>query len=339
MSGSALRSKPPFGPMNTMVTGVTTYLKRLFAAKLGRCALCMRAALHGAAGVWLLVLIAVLAGMHLLLTSVLASVATALTGLTLAHVVAYVWRATPITPGTSCCAKHRVLQPQQFRQLQRRSMLRAASSLPAAFGLTYMAWAPRLARAQTKQNVETGVKEYRTELTCDAKGAACTGKCIFGAVVRYDFVPLADNKKKITRFYIEWFVDQEGSCDPSVDRGFGDFDFKCVGDSKECKVTGGNIWDCPCGSKVFFVDLNETDDNNCICPDRVAVAHGRCGAPFAFEKECPEGFEFIDLDFIHKVTCGCPDAPSGHLTRGNLDIVFQYYNGEISFDRSIAPKK
>ena len=131
-----------------------------------------------------------------------------------------------------------------------------------------------------------------------------------------------------------WAQDGTGVCAASIDRGNGAFDFQCGG-AKPCKVTGGNIWQCPCDTVVKFVPLGASTAEECTCPNeknRTAYAQGRCGAPILVAKACD--FEWIDINFRHKVTCTCA---TGGITRGDLVVVAQYRNGAITFGGDVQP--
>jgi hypothetical protein len=56
------------------------------------------------------------------------------------------------------------------------------------------------------------------------------------------------------------------------------------------------------------------------------------GAPVWIAKACE--FEWLDLNFQHKVTCGCPD---GHISRGFLTVVATFRDGVISFGGDYKP--
>jgi hypothetical protein len=86
-----------------VLTPLVTYMRRLLTAKLGRCSLCMRAALQGAVGTWLLVLVVSLLALHPQLVAVALVAALSFSGLVVAHAVAFVWRARLVVPGAPCC--------------------------------------------------------------------------------------------------------------------------------------------------------------------------------------------------------------------------------------------
>jgi len=176
---------------------------------------------------------------------------------------------------------------------------------------------------------------FQNTLTCpDATGGtAC--QCTFTAYFGYDFKWLSATQIQVTRFTMRWAEGSTGTCEPEITRGSGAFDFQCVGDKQPCQFTGGNIFSCPCDTRIQFVPLTGTADE-CICPNtqnKTDYAQGVCGAPVWIEKTCT--FQWIDLNFQHKVTCSCPD---GHISRGFLTVVAQFSNGAIQFGGDWVPK-
>ena len=84
-----------------------------------------------------------------------------------------------------------------------------------------------------------------------------------------------------------------------------------------------------------FVPLGTSTPDDCTCPNaenRTAYAQGRCGAPILVAKACD--FEWIDINFRHKVTCTCA---TGAITRGDLVVVAQYRNGALTFGGDVQP--
>ncbi|MBI3938430.1 MAG: DUF3624 family protein [Betaproteobacteria bacterium] len=306
-----------------------TSVRMQVSSKLGRCSRCMRASLLGALGSVALALVLAVAGLPALLVGVAVLVAASFCGLVLAHAAAYVYHGThPTSVALSrpCCGQRRPAQ-RPIVQLERRPVLQVLTSLPAAFGLTYLASVSRAAAQPT--GAITDRKVFRQTLSC----LPCAGVCTVEAFFEYDYVPLEGSKIQVTRFKMTWNQASTGSCEPSIDRGSGAFDFQCVGDTQPCKLTGGNIWRCPCGTRIEFVPLGTSTAEDCTCPNernKVAYAQGVCGAPISIEKQCD--FQWINLDFTHKVTCSCPE---GGITRSGLDVLVQYRDGAIAFGGDI----
>jgi hypothetical protein len=292
----------------------------------------MRGSLLGALASLAVLLGLMAAGLPPLLLGLAGAVTASFGALVLAHAVAYVYHATHPTPmalSRPCCGQRRRIQPALL-PLQRRPLLPTLLSLPAAFGLTQLAWVPRAAAQPAGTNalapMMSASKEFMSSIPC-----ACGGACVFRATFDYDYVPLAGDKKQVTRFKMTWYEPEAGSCQPEIERGFGAFDFQC-GNEKPCKITGGNIFRCPCETVVQFVPLGDSDMDDCRCPNpknKVAYAQGVCGAPISVEKECST-FQWINLDFTHKLTCGCGQAEN----RGGLVVFVQYKDGTITFDKA-----
>ena len=289
-------------------------------AKLGRCSRCMRASLVGAlAGGGLLVAV-LLAGLPPLLVGAAAVLAAAFAVLVVAHAGAYVYYATHPTAvalGGPCCGQRRAAQRPRF-QLQRRPLAQALVSLPAAFGLARLVPVPG-ALAQSAR--PPGTRQVFS---------IALGGCTFSATFAYDFdrLPGPGGKIQVTRFRMTWDQGGTDGCDPSIDRGNGAFDFQCP-DGKECKLTGGNIWQCACDTLIKFVPLGTSTEQDCTCPNeqnRTAYAQGLCGAPYLIEKACD--FRWIDINFRHKVTCTCA---TGGILRGDLVVVAQFRDGVLTF--------
>jgi hypothetical protein len=281
----------------------------------------MRASLAGAVAACALGGGAVAAGLPAPVVGLAALVAASFTILVVAHALAYVIRPLPV--GGPCCGQ------QQPRLFVRRPLLQGVLSLPAAFGLSQVlgvsraAAQPELAPPPTMRTAE-----FHSTLTCPAgsAGAACT--CDFTAKFGYDFERVSPTQIRVTRFTMQWGEGSTGTCAPEINRGSGAFDFQCVGDTQPCKLTGGNVFACPCGTTIQYVPLTGSQDK-CKCPNqdnKKDYAQGVCGAPVWIEKAC--NFQWITLDFQHKVTCGCPD---GHISRGFLTVVAKYSNGAITF--------
>jgi hypothetical protein len=308
--------------------------RRQVSSKLGRCPRCMRASLRGTLASGAVALALAITGLPPLLTALATLVAAGFGALTLAHAAAFVHHGTraPTAGHSRPCCGQRPSDGQPFLPVQRRPLLQVVTSLPAAFGLAHLAWVPRVAGAAVRPaNAVTDRKVFRQTLGC----APCAGDCTFEAFFEYDYVPLDAGKIQVTRFKMTWNQASTGTCQPSIDRGSGAFDFQCVGDTQPCKLTGGNIWRCACDTRIQFVPLGNSTPEDCICPNeknKVAYAQGVCGAPISVEKEC--SFQWIDLNFTHKVTCSCPQ---GGITRGGLDVLVQYRDGVITFGGDVQP--
>jgi hypothetical protein len=314
--------------MSTVVR-LTRWGRGQVAAKLGRCTRCMRASLQGAAGAGALAGAAALAGLAPVLVGLLALVAAGFGGLVVAHAVAYVVR--PLPAGGPCCGQ------RPPRLVLRRPVLQAVLSLPSAFGLTQVLALSRAA-AQTALAPPATPHQavFSTELTCPggAGGAPCT--CTFTATFGYDYRQVSPTKKRLTHFTMQWGQGSTGTCAPSIERGSGAFDFQCVGDKQPCKLTGGNVFACPCGTTIQYVPLTGSQ-KECLCPNqdnKRDYAQGVCGAPVWIDKACE--FEWLDLNFQHKVTCGCPD---GHISRGFLTVVATFRDGVLSFGGDYKPAR
>ena len=153
-------------------------------AKLGRCSRCMRASLLGALAAAGLLVAVLLAGLPPLLVGGAGALAAAFWGLVAAHAGAYVYHATRPTPvalGRPCCGQPRAA-PRALLQLPRRPLGQALVSLPAAFGLTQLAGAPRAAAQPAGTTV---TRTFRKTLGCPP----CDDACVFEAFFTYTFRP------------------------------------------------------------------------------------------------------------------------------------------------------
>jgi hypothetical protein len=287
----------------------------------------MRASLAGAAGAWGLAWAAAtlsVLGVPALVGQVAVAAGVGLSALVVAHALAYVVRPAPA--GGPCCGQ------AHPRQLVRRPVVQSVLALPAAFGLTLRgaAGGARLAAAQTAleppPTQRTAV--FRSSLTCPG-GCECRFRALFG----YDFTGPSAGPIRVTRLTMRWEQESTGTCVAGIERGGGAFDFQCAPvngvASKVCKLTGGNIWSCACETTIQFLPQGNSSADDCKCPNdknRNAYAQGLCGPPIWIEKAC--AFEWITLDFKHKVTCSCPD---GHITRGYLTVLATFRNGDIEF--------
>lgn len=317
----------------SVLSAVPGRVRLLIDTKLGRCSRCMRAALLGTAGTWVVVLAAALAGVPALGVGIALVAAGAFSALSVAHAVAYVVRPLPV--GTPCCGNRQPLL------LVRRPALQAMASLPAAFGLTQVLRVGRAAaQPQTAPPPPPPATPYsavfRSTLDCSAGagGTACT--CTFTATFGYDFVR-EGSKIRLTQLTMQWGEGSTGTCQPEINKGSGAFDFQCVGDSKVCRLTGGNLWQCACDTTIQFLNLPGHTAAECVCPNeqnRTAYAQGVCGPPVWIAKSC--SFEWVTLDFAHKVTCDCPD---GHISRGFLNVVAIYKNGALTFGGDWVPNE
>ena len=302
--------------------------------KLGRCSRCMRASLLGSLGTVGALLVLAAAGLPTLVVGATAAVAAAFCALVLAHAAAYVYHGTrpnAVVQTGPCCGQRSPAAssaPQRLLMLQRRPLVQVLFSLPTAFGAGQLAWVPRAA-AQTTPTPPTpdfnGLATFRKRLDC-----SCGGECVFQAFFDYT-ATTANGKTKVTHFRMRWDQTASTGCAPSIDRGMGAFDFQCPDQDKPCRITGGNIWQCPCNTFVQFVPADGVPQEDCNCPNqknRTAYAQGLCGAPFVVEKVCPDGFEWINIDFRHKVTCSCD---GGRINRGDLVVVATFRDGVLDF--------
>ena len=170
---------------------------------------------------------------------------------------------------------------------------------------------------------------FQSTLTCPGSADSAPCECTFSAYFGYDFERVSATQIRVTRFTMRWDEASTGACVPEIDRGSGALDFQCVGDTQPCKFTGGNIFGCPCGTRIQFVPLGSSTAQDCICPNdqnKVDYAQSVCGAPVWIEKTCT--FDWINFDFYHKVTCSCPD---GHVSRGFLTVLATFKDGEVHF--------
>ncbi|MGH2371089.1 MAG: hypothetical protein ACRDI2_23170, partial [Chloroflexota bacterium] len=255
-------------------------------AKLGRCSQCMRASLLGALAATGLLMVVLVAGLPPLLVGGAGVLAAGFGGLVVAHAAAYVYYAnhpTAVSLSRPCCGQ-RQADRRPIVRLQRRPLGQVLFSLPAAFGLAQLAGAPPAAAQRMGTTVK---KTFRKSLSC----LPCGGECVFQAFFEYDYrrLPGSSGKFHVTRFKMTWDQADTEGCTASIDRGEGAFDFQCVDDAQPCQLTGGNIWQCPCDTRIEFVPLGDSTAEDCTCPNevnRTAYAQGLCGAPIAVEKAC-----------------------------------------------------
>lgn len=215
--------------------------------------------------------------------------------------------------------------PEPAPSVRRRTMLKGLGSGAIVAGL---------AGCPQDGGGSDGGGQEQTETQCFEKKVPCPSpcegdECVFRIEFTYDFTKAGGGKIDISRFRLEFVEGTSGEtdCRAEFGSGSGTFEFDVQGESP-CSINPANVWNCPCGTDVQFEDLDESDGEDCVCPNWSTSPD--CGEPVWIQKQ--GDFESIDIDFEQDLHCICETSAN----RDSMEVRIQFQNGNLTFGGDTA---